>query len=395
MSVAANPTAAARHLTARLFAKCAVISLLAVGLLGLAFAASLALGLVLLFLALLASTLWTGHALRRHAAVNALQTEQLRASALEQRLLFEENPQPLFAFDRKTLEILAVSNATVESYGYSREEFLAMRIDDLHVPEDAEAVRALLEALGHNERSGLHSIRHTRHRHRYKDGTIIDVEITGDDATLGGRDCHIAICLNVTERNRVITELAVARDEAIAASNTKSAFLANMSHEIRTPMNGVIGMTELLADSGLNEEQQSYADHIVRSGERMLSIINDILDISKIETGQLELDLTDFALHETIEHQQGGRAGDRVHRRRTALSPRRRRTAEPDRPQPGRQRRQVHRRRRRDGPRRRPAKRSRRHACAGRGRGHRNRHRSGGAGAAVRALHPSRLLDDT
>jgi CheY-like chemotaxis protein len=60
-------------------------------------------------------------------------------------------------------------------------------------------------------------------------------------------------------------------------------------------------MTELLADSGLNEEQQSYADHIVRSGERMLSIINDILDISKIETGQLELDLTDFALHETIE----------------------------------------------------------------------------------------------
>jgi CheY-like chemotaxis protein len=60
-------------------------------------------------------------------------------------------------------------------------------------------------------------------------------------------------------------------------------------------------MTELLADSGLNEEQQSYADHIVRSGERMLAIINDILDISKIETGQLELDLTDFALHETIE----------------------------------------------------------------------------------------------
>jgi PAS domain S-box-containing protein len=301
MSVAANPTAANRHLTTRLFAKYAVISLLPVGLLGLIFAVSLALGLALLYLTLLATTLLVGRGLHRQAALNALQAEQLRTSALEHRLLFEENPQPLFAFDRQTLEIVAVSNASVEHYGYSREELLTMRIADLHVPEDAEAVRTLLEALGRNEPSGLHSIRQTRYRHQYKDGTIIDVDISGDNVMLGGRDCRIALCLNVTARTRAIAELAVARDEAIAASNTKSAFLANMSHEIRTPMNGVIGMTELLADSGLNEEQESYAEHIVRSGERMLAIVNDILDISKIETGQLDLDLTDFALRETIE----------------------------------------------------------------------------------------------
>lgn len=110
----------------------------------------------------------------------------------------------------------------------------------------------------------------------------------------------VSLALNITETIRYENELKSARYDAESASRAKSAFLANMSHEIRTPMNGIVGMADLLGETGMNEEQQLFIDTIRNSGEALLTIINDVLDYSKIEAQKLQLRPTTFDFEQCI-----------------------------------------------------------------------------------------------
>ena len=112
---------------------------------------------------------------------------------------------------------------------------------------------------------------------------------------------YLAVKEDITEKKNILEQLTSAKEQAEAASLAKSSFLATMSHEIRTPMNGVIGMTGLLLETGLTDEQKEFTEIVRKSGENLLTIINEILDFSKIEAGKLDLEILDFDLRVALE----------------------------------------------------------------------------------------------
>jgi len=136
-----------------------------------------------------------------------------------------------------------------------------------------------------------------------RSGAAIDIQVAVAPLLDDANQCvgRIAVARDVTQHKRSEEALRLAREAAEAANHAKSSFLARMSHEIRTPMNGVLGMTELLLETGLTSTQRKYAETVQRSGKNLLDIINDLLDFSKIEAGKLELENVDMDLRRTIE----------------------------------------------------------------------------------------------
>ena len=111
----------------------------------------------------------------------------------------------------------------------------------------------------------------------------------------------VGISWDITERKKYENELQYAKEQAEEGTKAKSEFLANMSHEIRTPMNGIIGMAEILKEAGLGEQEKENLEILISSTRSLLSLVNDILDISKIEAGKLELEIEDFRIRKVLK----------------------------------------------------------------------------------------------
>jgi PAS domain S-box-containing protein len=235
----------------------------------------------------------------------------LRESEERHRKLFENNPHPTWVFDRETLRFLAVNAAAVRKYGYSREEFLAMTLKDIRPPEDVPALLETVRALGEGNESS------NAWRHRLKDGTIIDTENTSYALTFLGRAARVVVAVDITQRKldeaekreymdslaATNQELGLRNREVERATKLKSKFLASMSHELRTPLNAIVGFSDLLADGipgELNGKQKRFVNHIRQGSAHLLQLINDILDLSKIEAGQLELRCEQFLVKEAL-----------------------------------------------------------------------------------------------
>jgi PAS domain S-box-containing protein len=128
------------------------------------------------------------------------------------------------------------------------------------------------------------------------DGGVFPAEVSVDEMHVENRRACLLIVHNIAARKQTEQALITARVSAEAASEAKSQFLANMTHEIRTPMNGIIGMAEILQQEPLPDTARGYAEKIHRSGRALLGVVNDVLDFSKIEVGQLDLDRVVFDL---------------------------------------------------------------------------------------------------
>ena len=149
------------------------------------------------------------------------------------------------------------------------------------------------------KRAGL--VRNMEATFRRKDGSTYHGLISAVNLKLRGHLCCITITRDIGVLKETQRQLIAAREAALEASRAKSDFLSSMSHEIRTPMNAVLGMADMLSEGDLSEEQSHYLEIIRSNGVTLLHLINEILDLAKVESGQLSLEEVDFDIRELID----------------------------------------------------------------------------------------------
>ncbi|MCE3282154.1 MAG: sensory box histidine kinase/response regulator [Chitinophagaceae bacterium] len=216
--------------------------------------------------------------------------EKIQLSEKRYRDLFNYSQAIICTHDLSG-NMLTVNPSLLEVLGYPENEIIGRNLSDLLLPEDKQAFHDdyLLSIRTSNKTKGLFRILHKSGRKVYLLYQNYRVEESADTGAY-----IIAFAQDVTDRIKAEKELKEAKQVTEEIARNKERFLANMSHEIRTPMSGIIGITSFLQKSELTTEQRSYLNIIQESAHDLLTIINDILDLEKVGTGQVQLETIPF-----------------------------------------------------------------------------------------------------
>ena len=218
----------------------------------------------------------------------------------------------VWMLDTQTLKFTYVNQGAMQQLGFGCDEMLQMTPLDIEEEFDEATFRAILDSL---QSSSQHE-RITSHNyetiHKRKNGELFPVEVSLQFIVLNDKTSRfVAVVREISERKKTELSLVLAREEAESARDAaeranlaKSEFISSVSHELRTPLNAIIGFSKLLLDprvGPLNEDQKDYMTDVVQGAEHLLQLINDILDIAKIEAGKLVLHAAPFVLPELLE----------------------------------------------------------------------------------------------
>ena len=231
--------------------------------------------------------------LRREARERTQAEAQARQEAVKLSAMLSGMEEGV-VFTNRRGRIIEVNEYLLNLINRDRSEVMGQSLWSLPFGPAIEDLKVLVERLGEEPNAPAVSLQRP----------WCDLQVLLRLQPIYQRDQYSGLILNLTD----VTELVEVKEKALEVSRTKDRFLANMSHEIRTPMNGIIGMTELMLDTGLTSEQREYLIMLKNSADTLLSLLNDILDLSKIEEGRLDLEEIPFNLQDTMEEVTGALA---------------------------------------------------------------------------------------